>query len=329
MNVLLTGAFGNIGQSALHELVEQGHTVRCFDLKTGVNEGIASRLSVRYGDQMQIAWGDLRRPADTASAVRDQDVIVHMAFIIPKMSATGIESESQPELARAVNVGGTRSLLDAARAASRPLRFLSSYHVYGLTQHLPPPRMVSDPVQPVEHYARHKVECEQMTRESGLEWGIFRLCAALPLALRLNPGMFDVPLDNRMEFVHTRDAGLAIANGVSHPAIWGRILHIGGGPRCQYIFREIVSRVLGAVGVGMLPEQAFNTAPFATDWVDTTESQALLRYQTRDLGDYVRDMQALMEFRLRLARIARGLARRWLLRQSPYYHPASALGALV
>ncbi len=321
MNVLLTGAFGNIGQSALHELVAQGHIVRCFDLKTRANERIASRLAARYGDQMQITWGNLRRPADIAPAIRDQEVIVHLAFIIPKMSATGIESELQPELARAVNVGGTRNLLEAACGASRPPRFLflSSYHVYGVTQHLPPPRTVNDPVQPVEHYARHKVECEQMVRESGLEWGIFRLCAALPLALKLDPGMFDVPLDNRMEFVHTRDAGLAIANGVSHPAIWGRILHIGGGPRCQYIFREIVSRVLGGVGVGMLPEQAFNTAPFATDWVDTAESQALLRYQTRDLGDYVRDMQALMGFRLRLARVARGLTRRWLLRQSPYY----------
>lgn len=33
MNVLLTGAFGNIGQSALDELLERGHTVRCFDLR--------------------------------------------------------------------------------------------------------------------------------------------------------------------------------------------------------------------------------------------------------------------------------------------------------
>ena len=38
MKVLLTGAFGNVGTSALEELLERGHQVRCFDLKTKVNE---------------------------------------------------------------------------------------------------------------------------------------------------------------------------------------------------------------------------------------------------------------------------------------------------
>ncbi len=41
MNVLLTGAFGNIGQSALDELLRRGHKVRCFDLKTKANERVA------------------------------------------------------------------------------------------------------------------------------------------------------------------------------------------------------------------------------------------------------------------------------------------------
>ena len=40
--------------------------------------------------------------------------------------------------------------------------------------------------------------------------------------------------------------------------------------------REIVERVLTAAGVGMLPAAAFTTAPFATDWLDTAESQRLL-----------------------------------------------------
>jgi len=46
--------------------------------------------------------------------------------------------------------------------------------------------------------------------------------------------MFDVPLDNRMEYAHTRDVGLAMANAVSSEEVWGKILLIGGGARCQY-----------------------------------------------------------------------------------------------
>jgi len=323
MNILLTGAFGNVGSSALEELLKQGHTVRCFDLQTPANQRAAQRFSRAYGQRVEVAWGDLRRPEDVSGAVRDQEVVVHLAFIIPKMSATGVESEDRPDWAREINVGGTRHLIEAIKAQPNPPRILfsSSYHVFGRTQDQPPPRTVRDPVQPIEHYSWHKVECEQMVSASGLEWSIFRLCAALPLSLRPDPGMFDVPLDNRIEFVHTRDVGLAIANGMSGAAIWRKVLLIGGGPRCQYFFREIASRSLEALGIGMLPEAAFSRIPFPTDWVDSTESESLLHYQRRDLGDYLAEMSALLGYRRVAIRLARPFVRRWLLKQSPYYAP--------
>jgi len=317
MNVLLTGAFGNVGTSTLTELLKQGHRVRCFDLKTKANEKAARRIA----GQAEVVWGDLRNPGDVAAAVSGQDVVAHLAFIIPKLSATGVESEKRPDWARAINVGGTQNVIDAIKAQPHPpkLVFASSLHVYGLTQDQPPPRTVSDPVRPTEHYSRHKVECEQMIRTSGLEWAILRFAAAMPISLKLDPGMFDIPLANRMEFVHTRDVGLAVANAAGSPAVWGRLLLIGGGTRCQYYYREIVGRVLAAAGVGMLPEAAFSTAPFATDWLDTAESQRLLHYQHRDLGDYCEDVAAALGHLRTLARLFRPLVRYSLVRRSPYF----------
>jgi nucleoside-diphosphate-sugar epimerase len=317
MNVLLTGAFGNVGTSTLEELIRQGYTVRCFDLKTKANKKAAQR----FKGQVEVVWGDLRHPKDIAAAVRDQEVVVHLAFIIPKLSATGVESEDRPDWAREINVGGTQNLLDALKALPKPSKiiFASSYHVYGRTQDQPPPRTVSDPVQPVEHYSHHKIECERMVKASGLEWAIIRLSAALPLAIKMDPGMFDVPLDNRIEFVHTRDVGLAIANAVSSQDIWGKTLLIGGGSRCQYYYREIAQQVLDAMGVGMLPKEAFGLTPFPTDWVDTTESQKLLNYQRRDLGDYIQEMRALLRYRRHVIRLFRPVVRHWLLKKSPYF----------
>ncbi|MGD2176966.1 MAG: NAD(P)-dependent oxidoreductase [Anaerolineae bacterium] len=317
MNVLLTGAFGNVGTSTLEELIKRGHQVRCFDLKTRANK----RTAKRFEDQIEVVWGDLRQSQAVTDAVRDQDVVVHLAFIIPKMSATGVESERRPDWARKINIGGTRNLLNAMKALSTPpkLIFASSYHVFGQTQEQLPPRVVSDPVCPTEHYSRHKVACERLIELSGLEWAICRLAATLPLAIQLDPGMFDVPLWNRMEFVHTRDVGVAIANGVTSDEIWGRTLLIGGGPRCQYTYGEIVQGILGAMGVGMLPEGAFGSTPFPTDWVDSTESQRLLRYQQRDLEDYIVEMVELAGFKRRLIRCFRPLVRCWLLMRSPYF----------
>ncbi|NLG50944.1 MAG: NAD(P)-dependent oxidoreductase [Chloroflexi bacterium] len=317
MRVLLTGAFGNIGTSAREELLAQGHTVRCFDLKRKASVRAARRLQGRA----EVVWGDLRRKEDVAAAVRGQDVVVHLAFIIPKLSATGVESEDHPDWSREINVGGTRNLLEAMKAQPHPpkLVFISSYHVFGLTHDRTPPLKASDPVSPVEHYARHKVECEQMVCDSGLEYTILRLAAAFPITMLMDPGMFDIPLENRMEFVHTRDVGRAIANAVSSPDVWGKLLLVGGGSRCQYYYREIVSRTLEAMGVGMLPEEAFSARPFATDWIDSSETEALLHYQQRDLGDYLQEMQRRLGVKRLLVRLCRPLVRMWLLNQSPSY----------
>ncbi len=317
MKVLLTGAFGNVGVSAIEALLQQGHTIRCFDLRTPANE----RTARRYRGHIEVFWGDLRVPADVVTAVAGVDVVLHVAFIIPKMSHTGIESELRPDFAEAVNIGGTRNLIQALQAQPAPPRlvFTSSLHVYGRTQHLAPPRTIAEIPEPIEHYARHKVQCEEMIRASGLTWAILRLAATLPIALKLDPGMFDVPLANRMEYVHTRDVGLALANAVSSEAIWGKTLLIGGGPRCQHVFGDMVARIMGAMGLDMLPQEAFATVPFATDWLDTEESQRLLRYQTRTLDDYVRDIARLLGPRLAFVRLFKPAVRRSLLAQSPHW----------
>ncbi len=314
MDVLLTGAFGNIGQSALDALLKRGHQVRCFDLKTKANER-AARL---YVQRAQIIWGDLRRTEDLKGALRDIQIVVHLAFVIPSLSATGVSSETDPEWAREINVGGMKNLLDAMKQQPQPpkILFSSSLHIYGKTQHLPPPRTVFDTPHPIEHYAKHKVECEEMIQRSGLTWTIFRLGASLPIRLLMDPAMFDVPLNNRIEFVHRRDVGLAIANGLETDEIWGKVWHIGGGPDCQLYQRELVEGVLEAVGVGMLPEDAFTDEPYPTDWLDTEESQRVLNFQRRTLSDYIEDVKKRVGFRRFFIRLFRPLIRAWILRKS-------------
>ncbi len=311
MRLLLTGAFGNIGSATVEELLQRGHAVRCFDLRTKANERAARRL----GPSVEVVWGDLRREGDVAQAVEDQEAVVHLAFVIPKLSATGRSSEVDPAWSRSINVGGTQNLISALAAQPRPARlvFVSSLHVYGLTQNLPPPRTVQEVPHPVEHYARHKLECERLVEGSGLTWAILRLGAAPPTRLILDRGMFEVPLDNRIEFVHRRDVALAIANALESSEVWGRIWLIGGGPRCQVYQRDLVAPVLEAIGVGMLPDSAFTTAPFATEWLDTAESQRVLDFQRRTLDDYVRDVLAAIGPRRHLIRLFRPSIRAWML----------------
>ena len=317
MKVLVTGAFGNIGRNAVAQLLKRGHRVRCFDLCSKANE----KLSRRLAGKVECVWGDLRNLEDVERAVLGQDIVIHFAFVIPKMSTTGIDCEDQPDWAEAVNVGGTKNLLKALETSCMQTKiiFSSSMHVHGITTGREPPLRVDDPLKPVEHYSLHKVACERMITASCLPWAVFRFAAALPFSLKLDHTMFEIPLDNRMEFVHHRDVGLALAKAVDSKDIWGKVLNIGGGAACRLMYRDIVETLLRALGIGMLPENAFGTRPFSTDWLDTEESQRLLQYQGHVLQDYVQDFRRRLGIRRLLIRLLRPVVRCLLLRKSPYY----------
>jgi UDP-glucose 4-epimerase len=317
MRVLVTGAFGNIGVSTLRELVRQGHQVRCFDLRTRANQ----RAARRFARQIEVRWGDIRRAEDVAAAIEGQEVAIHLAFIIPPLS------ETRPDWAYRINVEGTRHLVEVLQALSTPVRLIlaSSVAVYGPRQHLPPPCTAQDLPTPTDHYSHHKLACEEMVKHSGLRWAILRFAAAPSFSLRqIDPILFRIPLDNRIEFVHTRDVGLALANAVTCTDVWGRTLLIGGGQACQMRFSDYLGRVLDAVGIGRLPARAFGTAPFYTDWMDTRESQRLLHYQRHTYDEFVREMAAPLRPLRPLIRLCGPLIRLFLLRQSPYRHTTQA-----
>lgn len=284
----------------------------CFDLKTGANRRAAREFKGRVG----VIWGDLRNREDAAIAVRDQDVVIHLAFIIPPLS------EMRPDWAREINVGGTRHLLDAIRAQPTPPRiiFSSSVAVFGPAGSQSSLRRASDPLRPTDHYTHHKVQCEEMVRSSDLTWTVLRLGAvSSPITAYIDPILFEISLDTPIEFVDVRDVGLAMANAVTCEAAWGRILLIGGGPDCQLSFREYVKCNLKAIGLRMLPEEAFGPRPFYTNWMDTTKSQQLLKYQRHPFAEYVEETRASLGYRRSLIRIVDPLIRYALCTRSPYY----------
>jgi len=308
LRVLVTGAHGNIGSNTVPQLVARGHRVRALDV-TPPPAGLAPKLK-----GAELVRADVRDRRAMDEAVRDVDVVVHLAYVIPP------PAWEQPAHAESVNVGGTTTLLEAAKSASRPPRFLlaSTLDVYGHTQHLPPPRRVTDPVQATDNYSGHKIANEARVRESGLEWAIFRFADVPPIALREPvPAMFRIPLATRIEALHPRDAGLAIANALDTPEVWGRVLNIGGGPRCQLTYREYLGRFLEAMGIGALPDEAFSTEPYCTDWLDTEESQRLLRYQRIGFDDIVHETRALLGWKAPFAKLAAPLVRQRILTLSP------------
>jgi nucleoside-diphosphate-sugar epimerase len=313
-SVLVTGAFGNIGQHVVRELCAAGHRVRALQHRAEPSK------SAPASNGFEVVSGDVRDRASMDAAVRGVDCVVHLAFVIPPPAL------EQPAVAQSTNVEGTRTLLAAARAAAKPPRFVfaSTLDVYGMTAHLPPPRRVTDPVQRTDAYSSHKIDCERLVRESGLTFSTLRLADVPPIAVRApHPMMFRVPLANRIEMIHPEDAGLAMARAAFHPEVWGRTLNVGGGPRCQLLYRDYLGAFLSAMGIGELPDEAFSTEPYCTDWLDTEESERLLAYQRKTFDDVVRETAALLGWRRSLARAFKPLVRAGILALSPHWRARS------
>lgn len=316
MKVLLTGAFGHIGSHTVEELLKQDHEVRCFDLRQAHTEAIAKRLGKRYDQRFEIVWGDIRDAEVVTRAVGGQDAIIHLAAVIPPLS------NAEPELARQVNVEGTRNLLTAAQAQLTPPRFIlaSSFDLFGPTRHLPPPRRVTDPVFATDPYTEHKIACEAMVKASPLKWTILRFSDVPHIALRkAQPIMFEIRPDTRFEVIHPYDLGLALSNALQCEALWGKVWLIGGGPTCQITYGEYLGKLLTAMGVGPMPAEAFTTEEYCTDWLDTEESQRLLHYQRASYNDIVDEVAALLGWRRYFMPLVRPFARRAMLKLSPYW----------
>ncbi|GIE85922.1 NAD-dependent epimerase/dehydratase family protein [Actinoplanes regularis] len=317
MKVLLTGGAGNVGSHTLPELVARGHTVRWFERST-----TAKRRSARgLPPGVEVVWGDITDAAAVLRATAGVDAVVHLAALIPPAA------DEEPERARAINVDGTANVVAACQAQPTPPRLLfsSTFDVHGYTLDKLPPRRVDDPLVATDPYTEHKIKCEELVRESGLTWCIFRFADVPILGVRdPHPIMFEIGLDNRIEALHAGDAGLAIANALETPGVWGRVLFVGGGSSCQLTYREYLTRLLAAMGVEPLPDEAFSTAVYATDWIDTTESEALLHYQRHDFADIAEAIAASLGWKRRLVPLVGPLARGAILRLSPYHRQSGA-----
>ena len=147
---LVTGGAGFIGCNLVRHLLEKGQDVVVVDnFATGKPENIAD-----FKDRVEFIEGDIRDRKTMERAVGGCAAIFHEAALgsVPR-------SVEDPATSHDVNVNGTLTLLEAARAADvKRVIFAASSSAYGDREESPKHEAMGP--LPISPYAASKVACE-------------------------------------------------------------------------------------------------------------------------------------------------------------------------
>ena len=251
MKVLVTGATGFTGSRLAGYLLAHGTHTQVRALVRPAKKERFDRSQLAVAGVTPVV-GDLRDAASLTQAAHGIDVIYHIA-------ATYREAGQPDSAYRAVNVDGTRNLLDAARAAGvRRVVHCSTGGVHGDVAN--PPANEDAPFNPGDTYQETKLEAELMAREYGKTHGL-DVVIARPI------GIYG-PADTRF---------LKMFRGIAR----GHFPILGTG-QVFYHLTYIVDLVEGFRLCGTMPAAAGRTYLLAGPRYTTLEE--LIRLVARELG---------------------------------------------
>lgn len=296
MRFLVTGANGMVGRSLCNQLRERGHFVRAAFRSD----------AARAGGGENIAVGSFHAHTDWSAAVKNIDVVVHLAARVHVMN-----DEAADPLAefRKVNVAGTLALARQAGMSNvKRIVFVSSVKVHGEYTLLGESFSELDLPAPKDDYALSKHEAERgLTRlmtETGMEITIIRPPLIYGPGVKANFGTLAravhhgwilplggiknkrsmVALDNLVDFIFTCSTHPRAANEVflvsdgqdmsTTELVYGLASAVGVHARLVTLPAWAVNKAGALLGAGAKAQRLFGNLQ-----VDISKAQSILGWR--------------------------------------------------
>jgi len=262
--ILITGGMGFIGSNLAHRLVQEGARVRILDNfhpDYGANpfnlQGIEK--------EVEIIQGDVRDEASVEKAVRDVEIVFHLAAQV-----SHVDSMSQPFYDLDVNARGTLILLEACRKTGSPIRFIygGTRGQYGRLTRTPVDE--THPLFPRDIYGVHKTAGELYTlvytSAFGLQGVSLRISNTYGPRHQMKHPKYGVlnyfirlALDNQTipifgdgsqlrDYIYVEDVVEALLLAARSSEATGEVWNLGSGHPIP--FREMVEKIVKICGSG-------------------------------------------------------------------------------
>src|ERR1044071_1361118 len=150
--VLVTGADGFIGSHLVERLLEENCRVKAFCYYNSFNSwGWLDSLPQDTLDRIEVFTGDIRDPNGVRTAMKDIDVVFHLAALIAIPY-----SYHSPDSYIDTNIKGTLNIIQAAKdLGTTRVLVTSTSEVYGTAQYIPIDE--KHPRQPQSPYSASKI----------------------------------------------------------------------------------------------------------------------------------------------------------------------------
>src|SRR5262245_29882102 len=219
VRVLITGGAGYVGCVLIERLLAENYATTVYDNLMFGGRGLLPYFS---RPNFQFIKGDVRDKELLGEAVREADVVIHLAAIVGYPAC-----KKDPRLAEEVNIGGTENLL-AVRGPSQSIIYASTGSNYGAyTGAL---CTEDTPLNPLTLYGISKTKAERAILDSGNAMG-FRFATAfgssprMRLDLLINDftyralrerNLIIYEKDFKRTFIHVRDMAEAFAFAIKN-----------------------------------------------------------------------------------------------------------------
>jgi NADH dehydrogenase len=232
MKVFVTGATGFVGRNVLRAIRGKGHKITAF-----VRSGSEYRLP--FIEDLNVAYGDVTEPDTLADAIKGADAVIHLVGIIREFASRDITFEKLHYEATcnvvkaAVDAGVGRFIFMSANGAAR---------------------------EGVSAYQTTKWRAEEVVKNSGIDWTIFRpsvifgdsdglmeftselagVIGKAPVMPVFGNGLY------KLDPVFVEDVAECFADSLDNKQASGKVFHLGGGN--PVTFAKIIQTIGKAIG---------------------------------------------------------------------------------